>query len=156
MTQLSNWLKMLQINIAHFTQRPPGWWRVAHNYLLHLVVLSSTDHSQTITCQHCRNWHSSLPYWRNEVSTSAILRIIDPCLIWHLFQNCWSEFSVNSSMCFWRRRMQCQKCKVTTPKQDSTESALLRFFSDICRALDGGNVCFLGLLDLKHVPWQNA
>ena len=36
-----------------------------------------------------------------------------------------------------------------TPKQHSTKSALLRFFSDICRALDGGNVCLLGLLDLS-------
>ena len=45
--------------------------------------------------------------------------------------------------------MQCQKCKVHTQKQYSTESALLRFFSDICRALDGGNVCLVGLLDLS-------
>lgn len=31
----------------------------------------------------------------------------------------------------------------------STETALLRVFSDICRALDDGNTCLLGLLDLS-------
>jgi len=34
-------------------------------------------------------------------------------------------------------------------KYFSTETALLKVFSDLCRAVDDGNVCLIGLLDLS-------
>ena len=34
-------------------------------------------------------------------------------------------------------------------KFHSTETGLLKVFSDLCKAIDDGNVCLLGLLDLS-------
>ena len=45
--------------------------------------------------------------------------------------------------------MLCLSIKVHNRRHHSTETGLLKVFSDVCHAIDEGNVCLLGLLDLS-------